>query len=1107
MKNREGKLNRIVAATGEAVVLEYTRKGLLAQVTDPQGRVLKLNYPSPKRANTGNAFTGVQSIDSPVGRFGYEYGSAPPPGTSIDPVYLAPNLVKVSLPASAGGSAGRLYHYENARHPTFLTGISVVGHGTSARLQPQCIGTYLYGADGKGILTVRGVPARLQTGPDGKPLFPARLVPDSGVEQVTFDRSIGGQTTITNSLGQKTVYRYAVIGGAYRLLEVRGPGCASCGRTNVRYGYDGYGRLTDTTDLSLQGAPLRTVKMERDAYGRVVELSVVQYRQGKPEPAQWQLRYTYTGAEMQPSAIGRPSVVVGKEARISVVRNDKGQLLKVTEDGWEPAQDGTHRAIPITRITTYGYRVINGRSLLGWIDGPLSNGKTNSPADSDITQFEYDSQGNYVRKIIAPGNLTTTIAQYDAAGHPAAVESSDGIHPAVRTLITYDNQGRPARVSQVLNAGTAEQQGATAWLNKLGSWFASRKSARTGGNALVTRIDYDAQGRPRRLSKPDGTYVELLYDTVGRVAGIQDPDGSAVKRVYDTENKLLLDTNEVTSLHAPLEAVTTYHWDAQGRVDRVREPAGAVTRYVYDPVTGNIAGMVDALQRRTDFAFEEWGNITDVLRGPADQGEGIRTRLVSLRRHRGADVITAGNGVATELIHDDFGRLLKIASPDSGTQIAKYDAADRLILRVDGNGNRTSYAYNASGAVVERTTKGTGSDGSPVEERVTYHYEGAQLRAVSNPHQRTEFAYDRDGRLVEQIDFVIAVEDRAGNSGAAGGKRLRFVRRFTYDRLGRLGTRSLPSGESLVFAYDKSGSPHGIELRSADGKTAQPIVTDIALQRFTGLVGFKHGNGVSTRYGWDKQSGQLKQLLVTPALASSTVASKDNQFWSFFPRANAATEPGSQAEPLYAQSFDYDVAGRITSIVRSGSHEGKPAKERYGYDPFDHLSEADTPLEMATWRYDASGNRLAQSLALTESRQPAQAESLQYEAGSNRLTRVTGAASGGQAYQYDAAGNPIRIGLRSYKYGVTGRLERVLHGEVELARYAYNAEGERVAKTEIDPHGKTMTTYFLYHGRQIEAEVDDEGNLVAQYIYLGHTPVAKLEYAPQRTSPDISRSW
>ncbi|WP_344761543.1 DUF6531 domain-containing protein, partial [Actimicrobium antarcticum] len=119
--NHQRKLEQITAPTGEFVSLLYDNAGLLIQVTDPQGRQLQLNYPDRKTARSRTGFNGVQSIDSPVGRFDYHYGSTAPTGSvSVQSALLA-NLVRVRLP----NHTERQYHYEDTRHPTLLTGISV----------------------------------------------------------------------------------------------------------------------------------------------------------------------------------------------------------------------------------------------------------------------------------------------------------------------------------------------------------------------------------------------------------------------------------------------------------------------------------------------------------------------------------------------------------------------------------------------------------------------------------------------------------------------------------------------------------------------------------------------------------------------------------------------------------------------------------------------------------------------------------------------------------------------------------------------------------------------------------------------------------------------
>jgi uncharacterized protein RhaS with RHS repeats len=241
-------LVQIAAPTGEFVVLQHDAAGLLVQVTDPQGRELRLSYLDRKLARANDRFSGVQTIDSPVGRFIYEYGSPLPKGATLDKVDVLANLVKVNYPTqydrdkqahpytergTTSSSIARLYHYEDPRHPTLLTGISIAGSGSDGKLMNQRYATFGYSLDGRGILTTHA----------------------GDVDKVTLDYSTGGQTVVTNSLGQQTVYRYAMIGGENRVVEARGPGCALCSPANVRYAYDKLGRQTERTQLAPDGKP------------------------------------------------------------------------------------------------------------------------------------------------------------------------------------------------------------------------------------------------------------------------------------------------------------------------------------------------------------------------------------------------------------------------------------------------------------------------------------------------------------------------------------------------------------------------------------------------------------------------------------------------------------------------------------------------------------------------------------------------------------------------------------------------------------------------------------------------------------------------------------
>jgi len=266
--NVRGQLEQIEAPTGEMLTMQYDTRGLLVRVTDPQGRSLQLHWLDSDTAKRADRFRGVQTIDSPVGRFSYGYGSERPKGATVAPAGLLANLVKVSYPTAG---QGRRYHYESALHPTLMTGISIDGLDAKGKPASMRYATFGYGADGRANLSTHA----------------------NDVDKVTLVYTSPETTTITNSLGQKTTYRFRSFYSEDRLLEVRGAGCSLCGEPNLRYGYDKLGRLTEVTKLSVQGEPIQTIKTTLDHYGRPVTEAGIAYVNGKAATEQRLARYEY----------------------------------------------------------------------------------------------------------------------------------------------------------------------------------------------------------------------------------------------------------------------------------------------------------------------------------------------------------------------------------------------------------------------------------------------------------------------------------------------------------------------------------------------------------------------------------------------------------------------------------------------------------------------------------------------------------------------------------------------------------------------------------------------------------------------------------------------
>ena len=1056
--NNAGKLIQILAPTGEFVALQHDRAGLLLSVTDPQGRQLRLNYLDRQAGRGGDAFRGVQSIDSPLGRYSYGHGAPLPKGASVDKALLLASLVSVRYPDQL---QGRDYHYENAQLPTLLTGISVRDGKEVKRLS-----TYTYGADGRAIEST--------------------LAGNSG--RVRLDFGAAGQTVLTNSLGQKTVYRYGVLAGEYRLLEVRGAGCAQCSEPNIRYGYDDLGRLVEAVKLDDAGRPVQALRTELDSRGRPVAVRRIRYAGGKPGAPEPVVRHEYAQFD-EPTLTARPSVVAGKETVTRIRYNAHGQPLTVTDSGWAPAANPGGAPQPVERSVRYVYRIVNGRSLLAAIDGPLPNGKTGTPADSDITQFEWDERGNRIVSAIAPGNASGKFG-YDAAGRIVTVEAG-----GKATALAYDGRGR---MSEVRVGGVAQ---------------------RTRYDALDNPVEVGTQG-------PRG-YTALArngFDDAGRHVWSVSHLGVVERRRLDGEGHVL----ERSMRSGPFGNVQRYEYDGFGRVIASVDGDGAVRRMRYD-LQGRPELQVDALGRTTRYDYDGQGRVSSIT--PASNTAFARLQPTAIGFEYDAQGNTAAvhapTGGATRTVHDDFGRAIAVASPDSGLRVNRYDAAGRLVASRDALGNTASYEYDVAGRILRQVVMHA-APGQGQGRRVTteWKYEGGRLVALEHPDQRESYRYDEAGRIVARTVSLVL------NSGG----RAESTARYRYDDEGRLASSTLPDGSLLEYERNAQGLIVGLKRHRIQTGwlrwllPSQTVVQDVT-GSVAGITGYTYGNGVQARLVRGP-NGMLAQVLhrrpgtrvagTQPPLAGLFMDRLLGLRPAHAASADAPVQPaatpgnlsvlgalGTPAEPdaLLDYRYLWDVQGNLLH------QRGRGTASDYAYDAQDRLIVAASgargaatldgarALHAARYFYDGAGNRLLAQ----EDAAGAEGATLRVNySGGNRAQPAQGGA-----VRYDAAGQPLGAGgrefsrefSREYGWDAHGRLLSVRQDGAPLASYRYNHRGERIAKAA----GK-LQRHYLYRDRRIAAELDADGKLLRQYLYLGDMPVEVIDTAGVTDLADGERS-
>ena len=1054
--NTLGKLDTITAATGETLRLLYDDSHLLVQVTDPQGRSLHLRYlaRTSAGARAGTQFRGVQHIDSPVGRFSYDYGDAPPPGAlPFEQRILLANLLRVHLPAGdkALSSVSRRYHHEDPRLPWLLTGISIETSSASGPPVATRYATFGYDSNGRANLSTHA----------------------GNVGKVTLDTSEGGKTVLTNSLGQRTVYRHAIVGGQQRLLEVRGAGCASCGATNVRYAYDKLGQLLETTRLDDKGEPVSTSWRELDQLGRTVRAGSVTYQHGKRGAAQWRMRLEYAGDDPAPTLIARPSVVPGKERQTRIEYNAMGQVMRVTQTGWMPSYDGKQAAAAIARTTSYQYTIIAGHSLLTRIDGPLPNGKMGTPLDSDVTVFEYGQP--------ADKSDASKLARYNEHGTNDAPLTAIIAPGNFKRAFTYDGAGRIATISDALDQITQyayAPRGQLLRQTRDGATYAARYDGL--GNPL--EIAYSDQAGQRSLAR-------LGYDVAGRRIWNASHLGIVTSHRYDTENRLL----DTTTQSSAVKQTLGYRYDPLGHLLATTDANGGRWRIAWN-ARGLPEALGDALGRITRLRHDAMGNIVGVTQwanAPEALGQNTETRF-----ERDIDgqptAVTAPNGATTRYLRDDFGQVIATISSDSGMTRRQFDAAGRLIAGTDAMGNQASYAYDGAGRIVRQVITDVGAPAGQRQTVTTWRYAGAHLVAIDHPQQAERYSHDAQGRMSVKT-VIITLHD---------GKQASYHTRYRYDSLGQLSGISLPDGSLLDYRRNGQQQVVALERQLVHSPWLRwllpgaNIVKDLE-RDIIGLKRYTYGNGIEALYQRSKegalarivyrnargdQSGQQAVLALQAVLgigqavaapAASALPAED---------ARQAAQAGALGLPpdpaaLLDHRYLWDVQGNLLHT------RDRDATSSYAYDAHDRLIAAataspapSTGASFDRYHYDSGGNRLISQEDI---------------ASQDELQRNTVRASDTKDARYDATGQPRRIGLRRYAWDALGRLLAVHQGQELLARYRYNHRGLRIAK-EV----RGARTYYLYDDdRELLAELDADGKVRRQYIYLAGQPLALIDTA------------
>ena len=576
----------------------------------------------------------------------------------------------------------------------------------------------------------------------------------------------------------------------------------------------------------------------------------------------------------------------------------------------------------------------------------------------------------------------------------------------VTTISAYDAHGRPKTITDPNGLVTQLTYTPRGWLN-----------SRTVGG-LLTQFTYDNVGQLTKVTLPDASFIGYAYDAAHRLTQISNAAGDKLvytldlmgnrtkEEVFNASNVVVQRKNRVfdslsrlaTELNAANSAIAAYTYDNNGNLKTQTQKFDAVT--ANDAVT---SFDYDPLNRLT--------KITNALAGITQYAYNGIDHVVS---------VTDPKSLITSYGIDGLDNQKQLVSPDTGTTNSTYDAAGNLKTSTDARGMTTTYSYDALNRLIS-IVYGDNVNG------VIYQYDSlanankgiGRLTRMIDGAALTDYTYDIQGRLTQKVQTV--------------GTLVQTVS-YGYDAIGRMSSLTYPSGKILTYGFDLQGRIASMSVNAVN------LVSGITYQPFGPAKSWTWSGGPVHTRNFDLDGRQTSY----PYTATGTV------------------------------NLTYDLGNRVKSLT------GARAKT-YAYDTLDRLNAEGASQTVA---YDANGNR-------TQFKNGAAISTYNNPTTSNKLSSITG--TGAEAYTYDLAGNTKTIAAKSLVYDGRNRLVSQTNGTV-VTSFTYNALGQRLVKY-TSPNAR-----FVYgedggvaSGYKLLGEYDNLGALITEHVYLNDTPIAAIK--------------
>lgn len=590
----------------------------------------------------------------------------------------------------------------------------------------------------------------------------------------------------------------------------------------------------------------------------------------------------------------------------------------------------------------------------------------------------------------------------------------------------------------------------------------------------------------RVLDDGSSQISRYAYDTSGNLVQETDPAGRSTFYAY-TDGINLASISQASEF-GTRSTLAQYVYNKQRRPTLYVNAAGRPTSLEYNQ-TGQLTSSTNALGQKTAYQYDANANL--------------------------ASITNANNATAASYTYDPFARVRTSTDSEGWTVTYDYDAADRLTKVTYLDGTKATYTYDRLDLSSYKDREG---------RLWKYQYDAnRRLTGVIDPlGQSVGLSYDPSGNLVGLTDpkgnntlWSYDIQDRLTSKTYADNTAVAY----TYENAtSRLKSALDALGQTKQYGYTIDDNLTGITYLNAVNPT--PNVAFGYDPYFNRISFMTDGTGRTdyTYYpSYDDGAQQLQQECFT---ATGATGCSHSISYNYDELGRLGTRQISGSGP---ETFAYDDIGRVTGhtsdlgafqlsylgqtpqlTVRQLLPMTSNLKTTWSY--LDNVHDrrlagiANTGLvagEFTNFTFQTSPENFITGITQSSDATVAEPDPAAQKVTFNSVNEIGDVS--GQSYSYDANGNMLSDGERTYEWDAENRLLAV--SRVSSARgmqFTYDGFGRRVKTNDITQPDQNIVAKITWCGNDLCQSIDENSSAVSTYLPEGEfhsgNPAASIYY-------------